>query len=75
MVLLLDVCSVAEGRFLRAQDIFPTLRILASLPGKNSRLRRSDSFPGWRSAAVAGCPEKSQIAHTEHPSQRLFSFF
>jgi hypothetical protein len=44
--------------FLRAHDIFPTLLILASLPGKNSRLRRSDSFPGGRFVAAAGDPEK-----------------
>jgi hypothetical protein len=44
-----------------AQDLFSTLLLLAALPGKNSRLRCSDSFPGGRSAAGAGGPEKRSI--------------
>jgi hypothetical protein len=37
---------------------FSTLLLLAALPGKNSRLRRSDSFPGGCSATEAVVPQK-----------------
>jgi hypothetical protein len=48
-------------RFRRGSGSFSDHDRLRSAAGKKLALKRSDNFPGGRSAAASWCPEKSPI--------------